>query len=165
MRDFDQLETLCARLRSLIDEGDGRLALRVPQVSAWSIGQQIDHMLKILDRGLTRIEKGGKTPSRGINLAGRAVLALGWIPRGVGKAPEGMEGMEATAPDLATHLDAIRTRLAAVRARPGGLRPGERILPHPYFGGLDLPQTVRFWVVHTVHHLKIVADIRRAADD
>jgi hypothetical protein len=90
------------------------------------------------------------------------VLALGWIPRGVGKAPEGMEGVEAVASDLALHLDAIRPRLATVRARPGGLRPGERILPHPYFGGLDLPQTIRFWVVHTVHHLKIVDDIRRA---
>jgi len=165
MRDFDHLDTLCERLRSLIGEGDGRLALRVPEVSAWSVGQQIDHMLKILDRGLARVEKGGKTPSRGINLTGRMVLALGWIPRGVGKAPEGMEGVEATASDLALYLDVIRPRLAAVRERPEGVRPGERILPHPYFGGLDLPQTVRFWVVHTVHHLKIVDDIRRAVRD
>jgi hypothetical protein len=62
-------------------------------------------------------------------------------------------------------LDVIRPRLAAVRERPEGVRHGERILPHPYFGGLDLPQTVRFWVVHTVHHLKIVDDIRRAVRD
>jgi hypothetical protein len=35
-------------------------------------------------------------------------------------------------------------------------------LPHPYFGGLTPVQTLRFLVVHTGHHLRIVADIRRA---
>lgn len=163
MDDFDQLDKLCDRLRSLIEEGDGRLAVRVSGVSAWSTGQQVDHMLRILDRGLTRIEKGGKTPSRGINLVGRMALALRWIPRGVGKAPQGMEGQEVPASELAARLDETRARLAVLRARPEGMRPGERILPHPYFGGLDLPQTVRFWVIHTAHHLHIVDDIRRAA--
>ncbi len=163
MRDFDQLHRHLDRLQALLDEGEPLLARRVAKVSAWSVGQQADHMLKILDRGLTRVERGGKTPSRGINLTGRICLGLGWIPRGVGKAPEGMEGTETSAPELAAHLAAIRARLAAVRDRQEGMRPGERVLPHPYFGGLDLPQTVRFWAIHTAHHLKIVDDIRRAS--
>jgi hypothetical protein len=163
MRDFEQLDRHCRRVQALIDEGEAALAVRVPEVSGWSVGQQVDHVLRILDRGLGRVERGGKTPSKGINLVGRICLSTGWIPRGVGKAPEGMDGQEVPAAEMAERLAALRARLAAIRDRPEGPRPGERVLPHPYFGGLDLPQTVRFWAVHTAHHLKIIDDIRRAA--
>ena len=35
---------------------------------------------------------------------------------------------------------------------------------HPYFGALDIAEWMRFMDVHHRHHLKIIRDIRKAAD-
>ena len=92
----------------------------------------------------------------------RAILTLGWIPRGVGKAPRATrpeavavrepEVLRAGFAELARRLAAYRERVDLVGARRTGAR-------HPYFGVLAPARWMRFTAVHLAHHLKIVDDI------
>ncbi len=67
--------------------------------------------------------------------------------------------------------DEVRRNVEAARTEVGGLggllaeieRARWRI-EHPYFGGLTAADWLRFMVIHTRHHLKIIADIERALD-
>lgn len=146
---------------------DERLAVRVERISRWSVAQQLEH-LAIVDRGVVRaLDRVLAEPERDVarraSLVGRLLLATGWIPRGVGKAPErslpqsvepaalrelwreAIAGLEGLAPRL--------DELARSRARAR----------HPRFGWLDAGLWLRFVAVHHHHHTKIVRDIERAA--
>lgn len=138
------------------------LALRAERVSQWSIGLQVDHILKVLEFGQRVLAAADAPLPRGVNLTGRIVLALGWFPRGVAKSPQRVLPAEQPPAELAERTAHLRrvyceTPLsAAVFADP---RP---VFPHPVFGGLTAAQGLHFLGIHTHHHLKIVADIRRA---
>lgn len=142
------------------------LALRADRVSRWSIGQQIDHILKVLEAGQRFLgsagERGPVLP-RGMNLTGRLLLSLGWIPRGVGKSPKGVVPADETPGDLAERAARMRKAYCDTPLAEAVLADPTPVFPHPYFGGLTALQGLRFLAIHTHHHLKIVADIRRAS--
>jgi len=142
------------------------LELRVDAVSHWSIGQQVDHVLKVLEAG-QRFFGGSQEPparlSSGMNLTGHLLLALGWIPRGVGKSPRGVLPADRTVDDLAERAARLRSFYCDTPLPEAVLADPTPVFPHPYFGGLTTLQGLRFLGLHTRHHLKIVADIRRAA--
>ncbi len=163
------LDASVARLASQLDEitrlvrfEPALLALRAERVSQWSIGLQIDHILKVLEFGQIVLAKAEAPLPRGMNLTGRIVFALGWFPRGVAKSPKRVLPAEQTPADLAERAARLRriyceTPLAAeIFADP------KPVFPHPVFGGLSALQGLRFLGLHTHHHLRIVADIRRA---
>lgn len=162
-----------ARLAGQLDEitrmvrfEPARLALRAERVSRWSIGQQIDHILKVLEAGQRLLGgPGERTPAlpRGMNLTGHLLLSLGWIPRGVGKSPKSVVAADDTPDDLAERTARLRKAYCDTPLPEALLTDRTPIFPHPYFGGLTALQGLRFLAVHTHHHLKIVADIRRAA--
>jgi hypothetical protein len=138
--------------------------VRAPKVSDWSVGRQVDHMLNVAQGAHTRLTGESAELARGINLAGRLLLGLGWLPRGVGKSPRSVLPAEAPVATVEVErLGRLRQDFQALGKGAGKLTSRRRIFPHPYFGGLDARQTLRFLVVHTHHHLKIVRDIRRAA--
>jgi hypothetical protein len=96
-----------------------------------------------------------------VNLIGRFALATGWVPRGVGKSPKGLLPVEQSAAELAGRCSEMR-RIYCERPLPAHVRENPRpVLRHPYFGGLSAAQGLHFLGIHTHHHLKIVADIRR----
>lgn len=157
-----RLEAQIAQVEALIAEGDEKLGRRAPRVSAWSVAEQIDHLTKVLDRALGLLLTSDTALPAGINLTGRLLLALGRLPRGVGKSPAAVRGAERSAAELRAQLAQVRPLVE--RLRDAGERLARRtpVFPHPYFGGLDTSQALRFLTVHTDHHLRIVADIRRA---
>ena len=161
--DFARLAALLVDLERIVAEGDGALRLRAPRVSAWSVGQQVDHALRVMNRSLAAVLEPGTAPARGINLAGRVILFVGRIPRGIGKAPAAAQGQESPVSELEEFLAAARRRLDAARRLDDRLRDRRPVLRHPYFRGLTRAQALRFLAVHTDHHLRIVADIRRRA--
>jgi hypothetical protein len=151
-------------IQGVLDEGERSLPVRVERVSRWSVGQQIDHLQRVARGGLRVLEAARPPLPRGINLVGRTLLGLGWIPRGVGKAPA--QVVPADAPplaELAERLPPLRADFAGACCDENLLGSRTPVFRHPYFGGLTPREALRFLVVHTEHHLKIVRDIRRAA--
>ena len=151
-----------ARIRGQLERlhalcGNARLADVNERVSKWSPAEHVDHLLKVTGSVLKRVPSS-EDVGNGISLLGRAVLALGWIPRGRGKAPERLAGTRATADELRASVDRVRGHLDAIDAASvDGTRV--RNVPHPRFGGLTPAQALRFVSVHNEHHLKIVAEI------
>jgi hypothetical protein len=158
-----RLDAPLARVAALLAEEPDAMPVRVARVSLWSVGEQLDHLLKVLEAGLDRLEPPGEPLRRGINLAGRICLGVGRFPRGVGKSPARMRAEVRERADLAASLAAVRVRVGGLAGRDELWRSRTPVFKHPYFGGLDPRQAVRFLEVHTDHHLRIVADIRRAA--
>jgi hypothetical protein len=145
---------------------DERFLSRSASVSAWSIGQHLVHLAKAnlkMAGAIRKILAGDAGPSRsGPTLVGRAVLTSGWIPRGVGVAPD-YTTPESTSPGQIE--ESLRMSLAAVRELGGSLSEIDRSrgrLDHFAFGGLCPMQWLRALDVHTRHHLKIIRDIERA---
>lgn len=160
---FAALDAQFERLARLLDEPPARLGVVRPAVSRWSVGQQIDHVLKVLQ--VTRQVIASERPPlvRRINLAGRLALALNWLPRGVGKAPQAVLPDERSASALGQALAAEQAAWRELAGQRALLARPEAIYPHPYFRGLTRAEAVRFACVHTHHHLKIVDDILAAA--
>ena len=133
-----------------------------PEVSGWSAGEHLDHTVKVMSAFLRQLQKDQPLDVAGVNLLGRAVLLAGWIPRGRGRAPEKVTGLRVAPDELTGAITAADGLLTALEEAP----PRERRLPlakHPYFRGLTAGQSARFVIVHNRHHLRIVADIARAA--
>jgi hypothetical protein len=164
MKDLERIDAQFGEIGELIAGGAEALAVRAPKVSGWSVGQQVDHMLNVAHGVFYRLTGDGEEVPHGINLSGRLLLGIGWLPRGVGKSPKSvLPGEVPIADELGARLARLRGDFQGLRFRTGLLASRRRLFKHPYFGGLDCAQTLRFLSVHTHHHLKIVRDIRRAA--
>lgn len=151
-----QLERMRALARS------PQLHARSERVSGWSVGEHLDHMARVSMSVLRRLAQESVEPApKGINLMGRLLLALRWIPRGLGKAPSRFHAVPCTAAEIEESLTALERAFGALP--PGALsRTRGPIVPHPRFGPLDPEQALRFVVVHHDHHLKIVDDVLSA---
>ena len=138
------------------------------QVSKWSVGKQLEHLLlsdeTILDR-FDRLTDGREGPAPGgKTLVGRIILLTGFIPRGVGKAPGAVEPAGRDAADIEAGLRRLAERMAELSENLPLLEEAGWRCRHPYFGALDVGEWMRFMDVHHRHHLKIVRDIRKAAE-
>ncbi|HEX6100887.1 MAG TPA: DinB family protein [Thermoanaerobaculia bacterium] len=147
------------RMRALARSAD--LSARNERVSAWCLAEQLDHVTKVT-LSVVNVLGNPDAPrlDGGINVLGRLVLWLNWIPRGVGKSPSRLRG----APAVAADLDGAIGRLtAAFDALPFDALRASRVpvVRHPRFGSLTPPQALRFLEVHTHHHLKIIDDMLR----
>lgn len=138
------------------------LALRVERVSHWSVGQQLDHILKVLEVSQRLLDENPEPLPRGINLLGRCVMATGWFPRGVAKSPKFVVPADEIPPDLAERASRLRKAYCETPLPPAVFATTQPVYPHPVFGGLSPAQGLRFLGIHTRHHLQIVTDIRRA---
>jgi hypothetical protein len=163
MRDLRQLEAQLELVDALAAGGAETVTARAPAVSGWSVAQQLDHALKVAEFALARVVAAGAPLPRGINLLGRVLLAVGRIPRGRGKSPPAARGEERSPAELAAAVARVRGLVAQLRDRPELLATRSPLVKHPYFGGLSPVQALRMVEIHTDHHLRIVADIRRAA--
>ncbi|MEM6793478.1 MAG: DinB family protein [Acidobacteriota bacterium] len=141
------------------------LALAAPKVSAWSVGQHVDHLGKVASFVVGHLERvlagraetglGGPRPSAYV------VLGTGWLPRGKAPAPKSVAPGNLEPPALESELAGTRERLASlgadlpqIAALPGKVR-------HPVLGPLNAGQWLRFLIVHDHHHYKIIRDIQQ----
>ncbi len=159
------LRTYLERLRTELAERPAEyLTTRSDSVSGWSIGQHYDHLLKVEQHILNAIEKGfPEERKRRINLVGRILLAIGWIPRGVAKSPERFVGMQPEISELRDRLESVLVSLAHVAGKGDALRDRTKKLDHPRFGALTAAQMLTFLRHHHRHHEKIIRDIVKAA--
>jgi hypothetical protein len=156
----------CARLA----EQPETCEARVPEVSGWSVGEQLEHLLLADRRMLDGIERvlqasadGDPPPARGRpTLVGSVILWTGLIPRGRAKAPESTEPGGMTAPDLAVGFAEARVGVEALQSRLSELGRIASTRAHPILGHFTPTQWLRFSGVHHRHHRKIIRDILRA---
>ena len=137
---------------------------RVPEVSSWSVGQQLEHMAlvdgSVLD-GLEKIEGGEiAAPGGRATWIGRLILLAGKIPRGKGKAPERVLPSGVDGGETAAALETAKSRFEKLDL--ARLETSVGTFPHPFFGHLSAERWLRFIDVHHRHHEAIIRDIRRA---
>jgi hypothetical protein len=152
-KSLSRIREQSARMRAIVASRE--LSAAIPR-SAWCVAEHLDHTIKVASSTIQVLLKP-TLPALpyGINFMGRMVLTSGWIPRGRGNAPEKLRGMPATKDELIarlTELDVILERTAATSDRDA-----TPVLRHPLFGGLSFSQSLEFLVIHTNHHLKIIA--------
>ena len=144
------------------------VAVRIETVSAWSVGEQLEHLALVDRRILDGMEKLRDEPESfprdgSPKLLGRIFLWLGVIPRGRGQAPAPSRPQGLSADQLATVWSEVERRFRDLEPLLDDLAATGRRMPHPIFGPLDFGQWLRFIQVHHHHHWKIIRDIRAAA--
>jgi hypothetical protein len=128
------------------------------QASAWSVYKHIEHVLLTNSSILAAIERGespAKIEKR--TFIGYVVLFLGFIPRGRAKAPKEVEPLGKSKSELQEFNQELISRLENLLNAPLN-EPNKVIANHPYFGGLSKKQWIRFLVIHSRHHLKIIQE-------
>jgi DinB family protein len=145
-------------ITAVVDRDESQLLSRKAEVSKWSPAEHLDHSLRVASAVLKRLLSPAAPLPQGINMLGRAVLFAGWFPRGRGESPENLRGAPATRQELHAAIEEVQRLINGAEQddRPMERRP---IVRHPFFGGLNAAQAMRFLVVHNNHHLKIIRDI------
>lgn len=139
----------------------GHLAAVRPSISAWTVAQHLEHILKVnaAISGQIRSEGTGDPAAKPTQFIAYVVLFTRFIPRGRGQSPKDLQPASEIPPGLPADLDA---QIASLTAEADALaqaltRPGR--FNHPVFGGLTRRQWLRFMTIHTRHHRLIMADL------
>ncbi len=126
------------------------------KVSKVSVGWQLDHALKVLNGVMkTLMNSNPDNYNSDFNFSRMVLFGLNYIPRGKAKSPkivlppeiilkESLVAQFNDAKDYLEKMDAVNDR---------------QYFKHFVFGTLSKKQTLRFLILHTHHHLKIIKDI------
>lgn len=150
------LIALINKLESKIPE----LEKLAPSVSASSVGWHIQHTLLASFSIIKAIENSNpKNYQWKFNLKKVFVFTLNKIPRGKGKAPKFTLPVEAISADkLKDDIQLLKEKIKVLST----LQP-KQFFEHPYFGNLNLKNTIKMLQLHTQHHINIINDIIRKA--
>lgn len=146
------LEVLLQDLENKIADQD---ALN-EKVSKSNVAWHIDHSLRVI-LAVTEALKKSNPPEYQwkFNLKRQFVYTIGYMPRGVGKAPKAVQSFdEITQESIEQQFKKVNIILEELKQLDKNSH-----FPHPYFGSLNLKPTLRFLKLHTLHHLKIINDI------
>jgi len=149
----------------LVAAGDASLEKRAERISRWTVGQQLEHLAIVnlqVDQTMARALSEAPSAGRRLSVAGWAALGLGWIPRGVGKAPEASRPAGATPAELRAKVAAAAQAIAGWSGQLAAFAACATRRRHPKFGRLTPVEWIRFVEIHNHHHLKIVRDIRQS---
>jgi len=141
---------------------------KAPDVSAWDIGQHVEHCAIVLSRMVGAIEFLLANADEGKGLGPKFDFAIpmlesGTIPRGMGKAPEAL--FPEAAPDRAKIRGLVEDASHAwdgLAGKRDAIQKSESTFEHFALGNFTASQWVRFMAVHTAHHFKIASDVLNA---
>jgi hypothetical protein len=127
-----------------------------PDISKASVGWHIEHTLLTLDRITDELIKSKPEDYKWkFNFVRLVVFTMGKIPRGRGQSPKVVQPKSnLSAESLLDHLQATKQKIEVVQKLPSN-----KFFDHPFFGQLKLKDTIRFFEIHSKHHLKIIEDI------
>lgn len=125
-------------------------------ISKTSVSWHLDHILKVINQVTENVSQSDPTEfKKGFNLPRFIVFLTRKIPRGKAKAPKSVQSYEKILEiDLRNQLEMAKISVT----RLDKLQPNSHF-KHPYFGFINVKQTIYFLKIHTKHHLKIVNDI------
>ncbi len=150
--DMDKLILLLDNLESKIPHSE-KLN---PAVSRSSVGWHIEHTMMATFQIIHAVEKSNPEKySRKFNPKRLLVFTINKIPRGRGKAPKSV------LPPGEFSIDKIKEDIQKLKSKVSVLTNlhHSSFFEHPYFGNLNLKDTIKFLNIHTKHHLKIIDDI------
>ncbi|GIV57948.1 MAG: hypothetical protein KatS3mg042_0861 [Rhodothermaceae bacterium] len=167
--EYRRLGDAYARFEALLAGPEAHLRLRRPDVSGWSVGQHLYHILLANSRMFKAIEvicAGHPSVQAGEpNRAGWYVLRKEDMMRGRGQAPENVRPPEdVAAADLAATQARSREKYAALAPLLPRIAEVPGALPHPSLGLLDARQWLRLARIHSAHHLAIIDDLSTSTD-
>lgn len=164
---YDRAVLRIRALEPIASGDDAELQYRAPSISGWSVAEQLDHLAIANRLSVGRIRqalKEGPNTVPGPTLAGRLVLLIGYIPRGIGEAPEATRPGGGPVAEVRARVAEAVDALLGLRAELPTIRTARGRAGHPVLGGFTAAQWLRFIDVHTHHHLKIIRDIRNATE-
>lgn len=127
-----------------------------PEISEASVGWHLEHSLLVISKtieGLKISRPENYAPKN--NFAKIFVMITGYIPRKKGKAPKiTIPENDFNSENISENIELIKTNLHQLDA----LHP-DSFIEHPYFGHLNVKESLRFLKIHNNHHLKIIKDI------
>jgi len=125
-------------------------------ISQSSIGWHIDHSLMVINGIIDQLKKSNPEQYKWrLNWNRIFIQSINKIPRGKAKAPKVVQPLEpATAVLLISKLEIAKNSLVDLETLNAN-----SYFTHPYFGDLNLKNTLWFLKLHTNHHLKIIKDI------
>ncbi|MCW2120031.1 DUF1569 domain-containing protein [Flavobacterium sp. 7A] len=149
---MEKLEQQLSRLESKIPEID----IINTAISSSTVGWQIAHTLLTFNFIVSTLEKSKEENYKWkFNFMRTLVFTLNKLPRGKAKAPKMVQPENSiTIESLKENLILAKNNLEIMK----NLKSNNHI-PHPYFGELNLKQTIRFLRIHNNHHLNIIEDI------
>ena len=133
----------------------------------WSIAEILEHLTLAFSANAAGLEKPlasgelrGRKPRVTAALVRILVVDLGYFPRAT--APEMTRPTGSIPPDrsVTAILEALARVDAALTRVSERFGDNVRVLNHPYFSGLTVPQWRKFHWRHTCHHMKQVRDRR-----
>lgn len=129
-------------------------------VSAWSVGQQIEHVLKATSTFTVMLLRNRQPDGSGIQKQLKGILLRrDSFPRGVAKAPD------VSLPGENTPEEALKSLLLKTRTRISRLDAVSptAVAHHPYLGEMSRDEALQFMAIHLEHHLSIIRDIVKAS--
>lgn len=125
-------------------------------VSKSSVGWHIEHSLLVINQVLSQLEKSNtNTFKRDFNLTKIVLFFLNKFPRGKAKAPKTVIPKG----DFSKESLLKSAELAKINFNKIETFDRNSNFNHPYFGSLNLKDTLKFLNIHTQHHLDIIDDI------
>ncbi|GAB5520110.1 MAG: hypothetical protein RhofKO_23610 [Rhodothermales bacterium] len=166
--EYERMGAIYTELKTMIDEASKSvLEQRAPAVSAWSVGQQVEHTLiasGMMLKAPRAIHLGRGQDEEGPNRIGVMVMRTERVRRGKAKAPENTQ--PAPTPSqavLQTTWARSKRSHDALASLLETLPDTEGRLEHPYLGWLNALEWLRIVRVHAEHHLRLIADIQANA--
>jgi hypothetical protein len=152
------LQNELSRLESAFQHADSF----APEVSSKGVDWHLAHTLRsLIVMAQATIDSDPKDYSRSFNLRRFVIFNLGKIPRGKAKAPK------VVLPPDDINMEIVRNQLDEAKEILIKLENVEKnkFFPHPFFGKLNKKQAIRIIELHTRHHLNIMDDIIKRAND
>ena len=125
-------------------------------VSSASVGWHINHCLLVYTKIYDALQYSDPALyKRSFNFKKLIVYTFKKIPRGRGKAPKTVQPLNVLLPDeLQLQVQKAMEKINALTQLNA-----THYFEHPYFGNLNVKETIKFLAIHSNHHLKIINDI------
>lgn len=125
-------------------------------ISGETIGWHIAHSCMVINTITNAIVHSNPANAKPVfNATYYWFLLTNYIPRGKAKAPNIVIPKQSiTQEQIEQEIELAKANLQTLASTQK-----QKYFTHPIFGDLNVPKTLRFFIVHTNHHLKIIRDI------
>jgi hypothetical protein len=125
-------------------------------ISGETIGWHIAHSCQVINtitNGIIHSDPSKAKPK--FSFLYHLIMLTNNIPRGKVKAPNIVIPKNTiTKAEIIKQIELAKANLQILASTQK-----QKYFTHPIFGDLNVPKTLRFFIVHTNHHLKIIRDI------